>query len=302
MNVFITWSGQRSGAVAQILHDWLPDVIQRVEPFMSSEDTAKGSNWGHEITKNLRTCPVGIICLTPENLTAPWLLFEAGAISNNVEILLTQKGQEIGQPKACTYLYDLQTTDVQKPLEMFQATIAMERADNRKMLDTINESLGKDKLDNQKLDKAFEKYCPDLEKSLLAIPKPKTEATVRRSPDEMFREILTEVRSLSKNVGDQRLEIQQEIRSINPSTYTYIPSSALAAYSPSSGGYHPFLVTPDDMAEWSSLYWGALKSKPATPPTSPAPSGSDAETGSMIHEVLTTKKPEPEPPKPPKES
>jgi len=200
MNVFITWSGERSHAVAKILHDWLPDVIQRVEPFLSSEEIAKGANWGHEITKYLRLCPVGIVCLTPENLTAPWLLFEAGAISNNVEILSTKDGAEVGQPKACTYLYELTSTDVKKPLEIFQNTIAKNRDENRKLLTTINDSLGKEKLEVQKLDRAFETYWPDLEKKLNAIQKPKSTATSppKRDTDDILLEVLTEVRNLSK--------------------------------------------------------------------------------------------------------
>jgi hypothetical protein len=205
MNVFVTWSGQRSHAVAKILHDWIPDVIQRVQPFLSSEETAKGSNWGHEITTRLRTCPVGIICLTPENLTAPWILFEAGAISNNVEVLLSQTGQEIGvgQPKACTYLYDLAPTDVQKPLEMFQATVAKDKVENRKMLNTINDALGKEKMDGQQLDRVFEKYWPDLAEKLSAIPKPKQAVPPKRSFEDIMLDVLTEVRSLSRQIAVQ---------------------------------------------------------------------------------------------------
>ncbi len=44
MNIFISWSGTLSKSVAILLRDFLKKVIQATNPFVSSEDIAKGTN------------------------------------------------------------------------------------------------------------------------------------------------------------------------------------------------------------------------------------------------------------------
>jgi hypothetical protein len=93
-NVFISWSGDRSKHVALALRDWLPMVLQAAKAFMSATDIVKGSRGLVELAGTLEVVKVGIICLTPENLSAPWLLFESGALSKTLD-----KGTLV-----CTYL------------------------------------------------------------------------------------------------------------------------------------------------------------------------------------------------------
>ena len=78
-NVFIRWSGPRSKSAAEALKDWLPTILQTARPWMSATDIEKGTRWREEFAAALDTMKAGIICLTPENLAAEWLLFEAGA-------------------------------------------------------------------------------------------------------------------------------------------------------------------------------------------------------------------------------
>src|SRR5690349_13184449 len=86
MKPFISWSGECSRAVASILRNWLPDVIHNVEPWMSVSDIAAGDRWGSQVQHMLKECRFGVICVTPDNLTAPWLMFEAGALSKAIQV------------------------------------------------------------------------------------------------------------------------------------------------------------------------------------------------------------------------
>ena len=63
----------------------MPSVVERLSPYVSSEDIRKGSRWFVEVSERLNHCDVGVLCLVPENVAAPWLLFEAGALSKSVQ-------------------------------------------------------------------------------------------------------------------------------------------------------------------------------------------------------------------------
>ena len=68
MKVFISWSGDRSQAVANAFKEWLPMVLQYVEPWVSEKDINAGERWAQMIAGELEQANFGIICLTPENL------------------------------------------------------------------------------------------------------------------------------------------------------------------------------------------------------------------------------------------
>ena len=85
MKVFLSWSGDRSATVAKALKDYLPDMIQEIKPWMSRADIRAGARWSGEVQAELSECRFGIICLTRDNQTAPWILFEAGALAKTIE-------------------------------------------------------------------------------------------------------------------------------------------------------------------------------------------------------------------------
>ena len=64
MKVFISWSGDTSHNVALALREWLPSVLQSVEPYVSSEDIDKGARWSAEIGYQLNDTDFGILRVT----------------------------------------------------------------------------------------------------------------------------------------------------------------------------------------------------------------------------------------------
>src|SRR4051812_38447371 len=105
MKVFISWSGPRSHAAALAARDFVQDVLQYSDPFVSSEDIAKGRRWLPEIIGELENSAFGIICLTRANLAAPWVLFEAGAL-----------GGRYSEGRVSCLLVGLKQSDVAPPL------------------------------------------------------------------------------------------------------------------------------------------------------------------------------------------
>jgi hypothetical protein len=189
LKVFISWSGERSRAVAEALRDWLPDILPLCDPFLSTEDIEKGAKWRQAISGALQNSDVSIVCLTPENLTSPWLLFEAGAIAKHAE------------SRVWTYLTGLKYADVKDPLSEFQHTAA-NREDTEKLIKALNRHLNEGALTQERLKKAFDRWWPDMEKKLKAVPPPPGPAKTPADPIakvlDMTTEILERVREQSK--------------------------------------------------------------------------------------------------------
>ncbi len=212
MKVFLSWSGEVSKAVALELREWLRDVIQTIEPWMSSEDIRKGSRWSPALAKELAESRAGIFCLTPDNLGEPWLNFEAGAVSNTAWTAYV-----------CTYLFGVTSSDITGPLTQFQSTAAASKQDNLKLLATINSAQQEGALEQKRLDKAFNTYWPALEQKLSQISKAKLTETPKRPVEDMVEETLNIVRALQKQSASPR-QYEQLLRLAD--------SSPLAHYAP----------------------------------------------------------------------
>ncbi len=195
MRVFISWAKEPSRTIALALRDWLPDVIQSLEPWVSSSDVGAGARWSTEIAQALSEARIGIICVTPENQKEPWLLFEAGALAKTLTDTFV-----------CPYLIRMHPSDLaQGPLTQFQAKTA-DREGTLELLSTVNRALGADALPIDRLQRLFERSWPDLEKKLTAPPTLPVATTVQRDVPEMLSEVLETVRSLARRIPEPQPE------------------------------------------------------------------------------------------------
>ena len=81
--IFISWSGVNSKEIARAIKNVFENDVfcgTGLECFVSDQDIASGSDWWNKINKELKSCKIGIICITKENLNARWIYYEAGAM------------------------------------------------------------------------------------------------------------------------------------------------------------------------------------------------------------------------------
>lgn len=208
MQVFLSWSGSRSHALAAALNDYLPVVIQSVTPWFSPDDIDKGSRWLADLTDQLQKQSVAIVCITPESVNSPWLLFEAGALSKALEAAWV-----------CPVLLDIEPSDIKGPLAQFQAT-RLTKEDVRKLLGTLNRRL-EVQLGDAQIDKIHDVLWVEFEKKIKAIQKPKVEAaTVSRSQLDLLSEVLERVRGIERKITET---VQPP--DLNPRSYTVYSKS-----------------------------------------------------------------------------
>lgn len=186
MKVFLSWSGDQSRELAEILRDWLPAVLQSVRPFFTPSDIEKGARWNKDISQELEASSFGVFCLTKENLTKPWIMFEAGALSKRIDA-----------SKVCPVLFGVDSADLEGPLVQFQAAPFSE-PEIRKLIKTLNSGLGEQKLEDGVLNSVFEMWWPKLNERVSKLMEKyagKSESTAATRSD---RDILEEVLQLAR--------------------------------------------------------------------------------------------------------
>jgi hypothetical protein len=201
MKIFVSWSGTSSHETALLLREWLRRVLQYSDPFVSSEDISKGAQWLVTISDQLRDTSEGIVCVTPSNVEAPWLNYEAGALAKTT-----------GQTAVRTVLLGLTAGDLPAgaPLSNFQHTNALDEAEMWSLIESIHAR--HTRADTKSMDRvrwAFDQAWPDLQASLGAIdvnPSGDAEQENESDQESLIRDVLQEVKGISIAVASLRRE------------------------------------------------------------------------------------------------
>jgi hypothetical protein len=109
MKIFLSWSGKRSQEIASIFFEHLPDIIQEVNPFFSTESIRIGTRWMISLSQELSDTKFGIVFIDQTNQQAPWICFEAGAIA-----------KVVSESRVVPILFGMKKSQVHPPLSQFQ--------------------------------------------------------------------------------------------------------------------------------------------------------------------------------------
>lgn len=210
LKVFISWSKEPSREVATSLRTGLLSVFDMVQPFVSDIDIEAGDRGLRVIEAALRGSGFGIIIVTPDNMEAPWLNFEAGALS---------KALGDDETRVISLLVGFTSmSQLTGPLVQFQARFATEE----KIIDLFH-SLGdqvgvKREIVTHRLSGWLPTFMSTIETALHEDPT----APPKRSSEDLLSELLDLVRGLRRDVSspEPRLTTISPARNRNDAAIT----------------------------------------------------------------------------------
>lgn len=195
MDIFLSWSGETSKKLALEFYKWIPKVLQTIHPYMSEDKIEYGERGFYSISKGLRDNKYGLIFLTKDNITAPWINFEAGALSKTVE-----------ESRVIPMLFDVKMEDIQGPLTQFQMAKDFKKESIRKLITDLN-NFNKDfKLESTMVSDIFETWWPELESSIQSVPTDIGKINTDKANDGVIdteKEKLNEVLSIIRRLDMQ---------------------------------------------------------------------------------------------------
>jgi TIR domain len=168
--------------VAKVLKEYLPEVLDGVDLFMSDKDIGPGERSMRVLESQLDDTTYGLLVVTAENQGESWLNFEAGALSKQV-------GKDEDEvPRVVPLLVDIDSPNLLTgPLSQFQA-IELNAEGLLRTIRSIAAFVGSDAAI---IEERFRRAWPDMNKALTEakrsrIPTKKPERSVASKIDEVF--------------------------------------------------------------------------------------------------------------------
>jgi hypothetical protein len=196
--VFISWSKAMSKRVASVLQEYLPEVLEGVDLFMSDKDIEPGQRSMKVLESQLDGTTYGLLVVTAENQGESWLNFEAGALSKQVG------KDEDDIPRVVPLLVDINNPNqLTGPVSQFQA-VRLDKEGLRRTILSIATLVGS-KIST--IEKRFERAWPDME---TAITEAKQDQLLTKKPsrsvDSKIDEALQILRTMQRRQSVNSLE------------------------------------------------------------------------------------------------
>jgi hypothetical protein len=181
---------------------------------MSEGGIAKGKPWFDQLAKELNGILFGIYCVTPENKSSDWMLWEAGFLSC---------ASSVGARHVAPLAVGMSKGEIRGPLSIYQATDCT-RDDLWRLIGVINAALHEDKrVAIPVLERTFGYVWPHLEKRIAeavalpaSLPSPVPEA-------QQMSEILALLRDNQREIAEIKVTMTRPLTWADP-TYKFVAS------------------------------------------------------------------------------
>ena len=184
--VFISWSGSYTKRIALVWQQLVTEMFDMVDVFVSSSSIQAGARPLDEIKQELDGTSIGIVVTTPDNQNAPWLNFEAGALSRAVKNSPTRV-----MPSLVGFDSPSQVTS---PLKQYQAKM-LDKEGVESILQTIASVAAVEWTRKQQ---SFERAWADYNQKFAEVINYHSEQTqsAKRTSEDMLDEVLSIVRDI----------------------------------------------------------------------------------------------------------
>lgn len=164
--VFISFSQRLTHDVAKVIEEVITSIYPKsksnVEVFLSSKKIKAGTFKG-QILNAMRNAKFAISVLSSENKNAPWLMYEAGALSLAVE----QNGGHLMPYLFCRHGSDREATIEDLQYVQYQRDHEDNQEQFKKLIENLNDSLSnQNKVNGLKIANAIDDAWPDISKRL----------------------------------------------------------------------------------------------------------------------------------------
>lgn len=199
MKIFMSWSGDQSKKIAELVKNFLDKVVQLSHPFISSRNIELGSLWHNQVIREANETNYGLLFITPESRDSPWLHFEAGMLLKDLE-----------KDRIVPILFGIKISEIIRPLSDFHS-IEFDESSFFDLVSEINKMtsrpLEKENL-KQVFDSFYNKLSLDIEEVISSSDSVK-KIPIESKVDELIdyargeRMALMEISSTLKNTISQ---------------------------------------------------------------------------------------------------